>query len=444
MPSAEKTLLALDKVSKSFRLESGREIEVLKDMTLDVYEGEIVALLGPSGCGKTTTLRIMAGLLQPSEGKVSVKEKPLKGINPHLAMVFQNPALLPWYTVEQNVELGLRHSHFSTKKIRQQVDNVIELTSLGGFEEAYPRELSGGLQQRVAIARALAVRPEILCLDEPFTSLDALTAEDLRAEVVDLWMDASAIKTVVLVTHNIIEAVFMAQKVVVLGADPGHIRAVVKNPLPYPREPRARKFQELVDKIHAVITEALIPEEEEEARPPKTTPPWYQGLENIPPVGPGEIVGLLEVLEDAGGTIDIFKLAVETGSEFGHCLAVIKTTELLDFIDTPKQTVVFTELGKKFMKEEGPERKDIFSDQIKTLRIFQTLLAWLAESEEHEIQREEVINRFQTYFPNEKLDQLFDTLVSLGRYAEIISYNAKLGVLTFPEEEDESETEGTD
>jgi len=436
--------MSLEGVSKRFQLDSGREIEVLKDMNLSVHEGEIIALLGPSGCGKTTTLKIMSGLLEPSEGNVCVKDKPLTGVNPLVSMVFQNPSLLPWYTVEQNVELGLKYGPLTPKKIQQEVDACIELTSLGGFEEAYPRELSGGLKQRVALARALAVRPEILCLDEPFTSLDGLTAEDLRGEVVDLWEDQSAIKTVVLVTHNIIEAVFMAQKVYVLGADPGHVRAVIHNPLPYPREPRSQQFQELVDKIHAVITEALIPEEEEEKRPAKSQPPWYQGLENIPPVGPGEIVGLLEVLEDFGGKMDIFKLAVETRSEFGHCLAVIKTTELLDFIDTPKQTVVFTALGKKFMNEEGPDRKDIFSEQIKTLRIFQTLLAWLEESDEHEITREEVIERLQTYFPNEKLEQLFDTVVSLGRYAEIISYNAKLGVLTFPEEEEEEESDAED
>jgi NitT/TauT family transport system ATP-binding protein len=324
----------------------------------------------------------------------------------------------------------------TSRQRKSRVNESIDMVGLGGFEEAYPRELSGGMRQRVGIARALAVRPEILCLDEPFSSVDVLTAENLRAEVVDIWGEKSkAVKSVVMVTHDIFEAVWMAQRIYVFGADPGHVRTVLTNPLPYPRQAKDSKIQELVDVIHSVITEALIPEEVE--RPLTVQPSWYQGLENLPPVGPSEIIGLMEVLEDAGGKMDIFKLATETGSEFGHCLAVTKTAELLDFVDTPKQSVTFTELGKRFMRADTAERKDLFSTQIRSLRIFQTLMAWLEESAEKEIERDSVIARLQTYFPNEKLDKLFDTLVAFGRYAEILSYNAKLGRLTLPEPEEE-------
>jgi NitT/TauT family transport system ATP-binding protein len=243
-----------------------------------------------------------------------------------------------------------------------------------------------------------------------------------------------------MVTHNISEAVIMAQKIFVFGADPGHIRTVLNNPLLYPRDPKDPKFLELVDVIHAVITEALIPEEVD--RPAAAVPEqWYQGLESLPPVHPSEILGLLEVLDNAGGKLDIFKLATETGSEFGHCLAVTKTAELLDFVDTPKQSVVFTELGKRLVRGDAGERKEFFSTQVRHLRIFQTLLAWIEENSDKEIHRDEVISRLQLYFPNEKLDQLFDTLVGLGRYAEILSYNSDLGLLSLPApefEEDQS------
>lgn len=428
------SLLVLKDVSKKFRLESGREIQVIQSINVNVRQGEILAFLGPSGCGKTTTLKIMAGLISPSEGDVTFRGEPQVGVNHHLAMVFQEPALLPWATVEENVALGLRSLQLPPKEFWARLEKNIELVGLGGFEEAYPRELSGGLRQRVALARALAVKPAILCLDEPFSALDALTAEDLRAEVIDIWAEKTTeLETIVMVTHNIQEAVLMAQRIFIFGADPGHCRTVLTNDLPYPREVRSRQFQELVDRVHAVITEALIPEQTEPLKEVK--PIWYQGLENLPPVNPGEIIGLLEVLEGAGGEMDIFKLANETGSEFGKCLGILKTAELLDFIDTPKQKVIFTSLGRRFISEDTPDRKVIFADQIEKLRIFQLLMAWISESENHEIERDEVVNRLQAYFPNEQLDRLFDTLISFGRFAEILAYDAESALLSFPLEE---------
>lgn len=441
----QKELCALERVSHTFLLEHGRELQVLKNVNVTIYEGEIVAFLGPSGCGKTTSLKILSGLLAPTEGRVVTHSKALTGINPHVSMVFQNFALLPWYNVEQNIGLGLRSDLYSRRQAKNRIEEAVEMVGLGGFEEAYPKELSGGMRQRVGMARALAMRPEILCLDEPFSALDVLTAENLRAEVIDIWQEKSkAVKSVIMVTHNIYEAAEMAQRIFVFGADPGHIRTVLTNALPYPRNPKDPKIIELVNVIHAVITEALIPEEVD--RPTLVQPAWYQGLENLPPVSPSEIIGLMEVLDTAGGKMDIFKLATETASEFGHCLAVTKTAELLDFVDTPKQTVVFTDLGKKFMRADTAERKELFSKQVKGLRIIQTLLTWLEETPEKEIERDSVILKLQTYFPNEKLDDLFDTLVGFGRYAEALSYNAKLGLLTLPrpEVEEEPQAEPTD
>jgi NitT/TauT family transport system ATP-binding protein len=437
-PKTNEPLLALERISHSFQLEKGREIQVLKNINVSVQEGEIVAFLGPSGCGKTTTIKIMAGLIRPSEGRVLCHGKPLSGINTNLAMVFQNFALLPWFTVEQNVGIGLHHMGLSFRDMDTRIEESIDMVGLGGFEEAYPRELSGGMRQRVGIARALAVRPEILCLDEPFSAVDVLTAETMRSEVIDIWQEQSkAVKSVVMVTHDIFEAVMMAQRIFVFGADPGHVRTVLTNPLPHPRDPKDAKIQELINVIHSVLTEALIPEETE--RPTLTQPSWYQGLENLPSVSPSEVIGLLEVLDDAGGKMDIFMLANETESEFGHSLAVTKTAEILDFVETPKQMVVFTDFGKKFVRADSADRKVLFANQVKSLRIVQTLLAWLEQSPGHEIEREAVISRLQTYFPNEKLDSLFDTLVAFGRYAEVLSYNAKLDVLTLPEEEHEED-----
>lgn len=440
---AKQNLLVLDKVSHRFRMESGREIQVLENINLSVHEGEILALLGPSGCGKTTTLRIMSGLLVPSEGRVIMKGEVISGINSHLSMVFQEPSLLPWYTVEENVALGMKARGLQRRILEEEVENAIDLVGLGGFEEAYPRELSGGLRQRVGLARALGVRPEVLCLDEPFSALDTLTAEDLRGELIDLWLESDTpVKTVVMVTHDIYEAVLMASRVVVYGASPGHVRTVLTNPLPYPRNEKDAKFREFMNVIHAVITEALIPEEETEklfAQPSS----WYQGFENIPPVDPTEVVGLLEVLVNAGGKMDIFELARETETEFGHCLAITKATELLDLVDTPKQNVMLTALGKKLVADEpDTDKKKIFSEQVHGLRIFKQILQWLQEAPEQEIEKEEILVRLQNHFPNENLERLFDTLVKFGRYAELLSYTAQTELLSLPEPEPPStETE---
>lgn len=435
MSTSNEILLSLDRVSHRFILERRRQIEVLKNISISIQEGEAVAFLGPSGCGKTTTIKIMAGLLRPTEGQVLVHGKPLRSVNSHLALVFQNYALLPWFTVEQNVALGLRRRQMTPKEIRSTVDETIDLVGLGGFEEAYPRELSGGMRQRVGMARALAVRPEVLCLDEPFSALDVLTAENLRSEVIDIWQEESkTVKSIVMVTHDIFEAVTMAQRIFVFGADPGHIRTVLNNTLPYPRDPKDPKFLELINVIHSVLTEALIPEEAQPTT--RAQPSWYEGLEYLPAVAPGEVVGLLEVLDSAGGKMDIFKLANETESEFGHSLSVTKTAELLDLLETPKQMAVLTDLGRRCIRADASDRKELFAERILSLRIIQTLLTWLEESPEHEIDREAVIARLQGYFPNQKVDKLFDTLVAFGRFAEVLSYNSKLDKLTFPDNDE--------
>ncbi len=435
-------LLAVERVSHRFRFETGRELEVLRNINISVERGEIVALLGPSGCGKTTLLKIMAGLLEPTQGKVLARGEPLRGINPDLSMVFQNFALLPWFTVEQNVALGLRPLRLDRGEVRRRVDESLSLVGLGGFEGAFPRELSGGMRQRVGIARALAVRPPVLCLDEPFSAVDILTAENMRAEVIDIWRErAEVLQSVVLVTHDIYEAAMMAQRIFVLGSGPGHVRTVLQNPLRHPRDPKDPRLQEIIEAIHAVITEALIPEE----APPTAVSrrSAEKELESLPPVNPSEIIGLLEVLDDAGGSMNIFKLANQTESEFGHALAVTKTAELLDFVDTPKQTVVFTDLGKRFVRAETAERKRVLSEQIQRLAVFQALETWVEEGADGHTDRDAVLLKLQAHFPNERLEVLFDTLVAFGRYAEILSYNAQLGTLSRPEP-DPSPPEGAD
>ncbi|MCS7003639.1 MAG: ABC transporter ATP-binding protein, partial [Dehalococcoidia bacterium] len=250
-------LIVADTLHKRFPLPEGNgTFTVLQDVSLSIYPGEVVALLGRSGSGKSTLLRILAGLIPPSSGTVTSCGKIVRGPNPDVAMVFQSFALLPWATVQENVELGLKARGVPRKEREARALKAIDMVGLDGFESAYPKELSGGMQQRVGFARAFVIEPTVLFMDEPFSALDVLTAENLRGEIGMLWEEGNfPAKSMLIVTHNIQEAVLLADRVIILGANPGHVRGEVTIDLPRPRERTAARFEALVDYIYAVMTD---------------------------------------------------------------------------------------------------------------------------------------------------------------------------------------------
>jgi NitT/TauT family transport system ATP-binding protein len=249
------SLLELRHISKSFKHAKG-SLRVLEDINFSLEEGEFIAIVGPSGCGKSTMLRIMNGLIAPSTGQVLYKAKQVDGINPECALVFQSFALLPWLTVKANVELGLEARGIAPAEREKRASVYIDKVGLDGFEEAYPRELSGGMKQRVGFARALAVEPRVLLMDEPFSALDALTAITLREELLDLWQSPDMpVHTIVIVTHVIEEAVELASRIVVMSASPGRVAAELKVGLPRPRDRRQEAFNALTDKVFSLIEE---------------------------------------------------------------------------------------------------------------------------------------------------------------------------------------------
>ncbi len=440
-----KAIIELKNVIKTYRLESGNDVRVLQGVNLAVYDDEVVALLGPSGSGKSTCLRIMSGLVDATEGEVFAREKKLPSTNLDVSLVFQSFALFPWETVYTNISLALKPLHMPPAEVRTRVKRVIDLVGLEGFEEAYPRELSGGMKQRVGIARALIMERPVLFLDEPFSALDVLTADTLRAEMVKIYLDKkTATRSMVLVTHNIQEAVFMAKRILVMGINPGHIRKEIVNDLPYPRDESTPAFKRMVEQIHALITEAIMPDvpsaAELEAQAAgagqvvaggKTTtaatahtaayrePP----IETLPNVQIIEVIGLLEYIADQGGKADIFELAHDTGREFGQTLYLVKGAELLDLVDTPKQKVMLTELGRHFVAGDINVRKRMLHELFGALRIVQMTTNFLRKEETLRSPIEALNERVAEWLPSENPHHIVEALVSWGRFAEYFGYN---------------------
>ena len=429
---AHETLLALSRVEHVFSLPSGKTLPVLSDINLTLREGELVAILGPSGCGKSTLVRIAAGLLPPTHGEVTYRGQSVVKPNPHVALVFQQFALFPWLTVAQNIEQALVPRGIEPDARRHRVAEIITLIGLDGFEEAYPRELSGGMKQRVGIARALVVHPELLCMDEPFSQVDALTAETLRNEVISLWRDREKYpQSIFLVSHDIHEVAFMASRILIMTANPGRLKTIIDNPLPYPRDPRAPAYQALVDRLHGIITGLYLPEKEPEPQPVTILAGVFgiQSMAPIPAVEVRDIIGLLEAVGSRGGDVEFFRLTVELGRAFTRVLLAVKAAELLAFLGTPQDHLVLTELGRQFVQAPRKTRRQLFRGQFLQVPLTKRLREMLEKSPDHRLDKDVLLEEFAIQCPQEDPKRLLRILINWGRFADLWTYQPANGVL---------------
>jgi len=421
-------ILELRGIQKSFDRGNGKLLRVLEDINLDIRANEVIALIGPSGCGKSTILRIFAGLITPTKGQVRYQGEQQEGLNPNVAIVFQGFALYPWMTVEQNVETVLKAKGLAPAAVKEKTNRAIRMVGLEGFEEAYPRELSGGMKQRVGMARALSVDPELLFMDEPFSQVDALTAEGLRAEILDIWDDRERNpSSILMVSHDIKEVAYMADRIVVLSANPGRIRTVVDNPLPRPREMRSPEFLRLVDQLHDIITSAELPD-----IAITTVEPSMEAdiVEPLPYSLNADLLGMLEFLATQGGSCDLFQVVAQTHVPFEKVLTAVKGLEMLDLVETPKRSVHLTPLGRRFVEASMDERKLIWRDQLMELKLFRVVRE-LLDLREGELPKEELIQEISTRLPMEDPEQTFETIVAWGRFAELFAYREEKEVLTY-------------
>lgn len=407
----------------------------LEKVSLCVNAGEVVAVLGPSGCGKSTLLRVLVGLLKPTSGETFANGAPLTDIHPDIAIVFQNFALYPWLTVRENVAVALNGLGLGPVDSSERVRRCVELVGLGGYEKSYPKELSGGMKQRVGIARALAREPKLLCMDEPFSALDVFTAESLRSEVYRLWTaghegkapaESSSLQSILIITHLIEEAVFLADRIVIMGTQPGHIRQIVPNPLPHPRDYQDPAFLAMVSRLHDVIVSEHLPEkppaslsEDSGALPP---------LEPLPRVTLGEVFGLMHIVRRHGGRMDVFALDKLTGHHLGHLLSIVKAGEMMELLDTPKNVVAVTPLGNEVLDAEIKARKGMLNKQLRKLGTFQFVIHILDEAEGKHLHKD-VVEEELAMRHAEDVGPLFKTVVSWGRFSELLQYDAEAEML---------------
>jgi NitT/TauT family transport system ATP-binding protein len=410
-------------IEKVFQRPGAAQIQVIAPTNLSVEPGVIVALLGPSGSGKSTLLRMLSGLTVPSTGEVLWHGKPLGGSSPNAAIVFQSFALFPWLTVLENVEgpllaRGIKHMERHRRALR-----TLHLVGLKGFESAYPKELSGGMKQRVGFARALAVEPEVLFMDEPFSALDVLTAENLRGELLELWVGKKIpTKSIFLVTHNIEEAVMLADRIIVLGRNPAKIRADFRVPLPQPREHTSPEFLLHMDYIYKLMTQPDLA-----AGPPSATDRGAKKpYRMLPNARPDSVAGLVELLNERGGKEDLYRIAEELRMEVDDLLPIVEAAALLSFVASGRGDIEVTPAGKAFAEADISTRKEIFREAaLAHVTLLQQMHKALASKSDHTMPLELFRDILEERFSDYDVQRQIDTALNWGRYGDIFSYDSE-------------------
>jgi NitT/TauT family transport system ATP-binding protein len=444
---AGEAIIRAEKIEKYYAQPSQNRIQVISPTDLTIVPGEIVALLGPSGSGKSTMLRMLSGLSRPSAGQVYWHEKPIAEADINVSIVFQSFALFPWLTVLQNVEAPLQARGVAPEERRTRSMRMLDTVGLDGFESAYPKELSGGMKQRVGFARALVVEPEVLFMDEPFSALDVLTAENLRSELLELWAKKTMpTRCVFIVTHNIEEAVLLADRIIVLGRNPGHIRTDFRVQISQPRDRKSEAFTQLVDYIYKVLTRPdVAPTEAPEHQHTGTRVRDQRQMkyQMLPHARPGGVAGLLELLLDKGGRDDIYRLADDLAFEIDDLLPIVDAAQLLGFLKVEEGDATITETGAQFGNSEILRQKEIFRDAALTnILLLRQIRRALEAKSDHSVPEEFFLDMLDEQFSDEESRRQIETAVNWGRYAELFDFDAARRRFVMPDALEETAAPG--
>ncbi|WP_223694007.1 ABC transporter ATP-binding protein [Leifsonia poae] len=427
-------LIDVSEVDKSFATDGG-EKAVLSGISLTIRDGEIVALLGRSGSGKSTLVRCIAGLIAPTSGSVTFRGVPLNGANPGTALVFQSFALLPWLTVLENVELGLEAKGVAPALRRERALQAIDVIGLDGFESAYPKELSGGMRQRVGFARALVVEPDVLLMDEPFSALDVLTSENLRSELVRMWSDGSMpTRTALIVTHNIEEAIQLADRVIVLDSNPGRIKAELVVDLAQPRDRRSPEFEALVDRVYSILTGQKAEPRAGGAAAPSAPGAAEPGLDvPLPAASTGSLGGLVDLLASHGGSESLAEIADELRYEIDDLLPVVDAAQLLKLARPQGTELRITEQGRRYAAADPLRAKEQFATlATEAAPLVRRIVRDLRHSASEAIRADDVLAELKTFYGDDDAQRQLDTAIDWGRYGELFEFDADTDRLLLP------------
>lgn len=427
-------VVELKSVEKSFHSADGSARLVLQDVDFTLNEGEIVALLGQSGSGKSTMLRIMAGLIHADKGQVLYKGLPVYGAARGISMVFQSFALFPWLTVQKNVELGLEAQGIPMRERERRAQAAIEMIGLSGFEGALPRELSGGMRQRVGIARALVLEPEVLLMDEAFSALDVLTGERLREDILALWNNKEiSTKAILIVSHNIEEAVMMADRVLIFASDPGRVRAELPITLKHPREVESQEVRSLIDNVYGMMTAGSA----RTGRVAEVEIKLQLG-DRLPEADIARMEGILELLteEPFHGHADLPKLAEDTELTDKELLEVSRALTLLGFVQLAQGDVVVTQLGTDYVASTKAERQKTFNKQLlENVPLIAYIRHGLEQDSSGDLPEDLFLKLLRFTLNQAEAERALSIAIEWGRYGDVFEYNFNTGVIHLPKDE---------
>ncbi len=435
--SKSNVLIDVNNINKSFKNPDQQELQVISNVNFTMHEGEIIALLGKSGSGKSTLLRIIAGLMPPTSGEVRYRNQLVKRPVAGISMVFQSFALMPWLSVLENVELGLEAQGVSRKQRRQRALEAIDMIGMDGFESAYPKELSGGMRQRVGFARALVVNPDLLLMDEPFSALDVLTAENLRNDLMELWQESqSSMKGVLFVTHNIEEAVQVADRIFVFSSNPGTISGELKIDLPQERNSQDPQFTALVDEIYRLMTTAA----QQPKKTKRTQTHTAQAVLDyrLPDVRIAELIGLLEEVQELQekGPLDLPELADAVRLDIDTLFPVLEALNILGLATVSEGDISMTRKAKELLEADITEKKEIFASLLLMhIPLARHICDELAEKLGKRASQERFHRALQEHFSEEEAERVLTTMIDWGRYAELFAYDYDTGLLSLEDVE---------
>jgi NitT/TauT family transport system ATP-binding protein len=406
-------LLQVSEVTLQYKTEK-HLVTATYRVSFDIYRADRFVVLGPSGCGKSTLLRMITGLNRATHGTVLYRGAPVNDVNPHATIVFQTFALYPWLTVEENVEVALKARGVPPADRRRTARHLIDIVGLDGFESAYPRELSGGMRQKVGFARAMAVEPELLCLDEPFSALDVLSAEALRGELLELWLNKSIpTKAILLVTHNIEEAVLLSDRIVVMAKNPGRVLVEIPVPLRHPRQRTDTAFQGIVDSVYAAVAGRSRAEAETLA----------QASRVLPKARLNALAGLVEKLAADGGRADFPRLASDLSLELDDLLPIVEAGELVGFCHVQEGDLLITPLGQAYAEASILARKELVAGRILRVPMIRWIFERLQRDDDHRVDRDFFLERLGEDVGVDNAEDQLDLAISWGRFAELFSYD---------------------